>query len=309
MKRANRTPVCASRTPPRLSIHNPKKGHNTNYLNVSKESAAFWRVSINNPPLNLVDSRFIIDMHELMDAAEADPDLQVIVFESANPEYFLAHWDLTDDMSLMADQTGRSAGVRFPFHFMNMVVRLSKLPVLTITSLRGRARGAGSEFILATDMTFASRERTLIGQFEMSAMAPPGGGAPSRLARLIGRNRALEVLIGAEDFTGPQAELYGYVNRAIPDDELDAFVTAFANRVARFDRTSLIQLKQWVNEITLPEDRELQPQGDAFAEALSRPAFRSWVTEAFALGLQQPGELEENLAARVPLSRQPRSVT
>jgi enoyl-CoA hydratase/carnithine racemase len=276
-----------------------------NYLNVSKESAAFWRVSINNPPVNLVDSQFLIDMRELLDAAEADPDLMVIVFESANPEYFLAHWDLTDDMSLMADQPEPGTGLRFPFHFMDMVVRLSKLSALTITSLRGRARGAGSEFILATDITFASRERTLLGQFEMSAMAPPGGGSPSRLARLIGRNRALEVLIGAEDFTGPQAELYGYVNRAIPDDELDEFVTAFANRVARFDRTSLIQLKQWVNEITLPEDHELQPQGDAFAEALSRPAFKSWVTEAFALGLQKPGELEENLAARVPLSKQP----
>ena len=215
-----------------------------NYLNVSKESAAFWRVSINNPPVNLVDSRFLIDMRELVDAAEADPDLMVIVFESANPEYFLAHWDLTDDMSLMADQPQPVTGRKFPFPFMDMVVRLSKLPALTITSLRGRARGAGSEFILATDITFASRERTLLGQFEMSAMAPPGGGAPSRLARLIGRNRALEVLIGAEDFTGPQAELYGYVNRAIPDDELDEFVTAFANRVARFDRTSLIQLKQ-----------------------------------------------------------------
>lgn len=276
-----------------------------NYLNVSKESAAFWRVSINNPPVNLVDSRFLIDMRELVDAAEADPDLMVIVFESANPDYFLAHWDLTDDMSLMADQPQPVTGRKFPFPFMDMVVRLSKLSALTITSLRGRARGAGSEFILATDITFASRERTLLGQFEMSAMAPPGGGAPSRLARLIGRNRALEVLIGAEDFTGPQAELYGYVNRAIPDDELDEFVTAFANRVARFDRTSLIQLKQWVNEITLPEDHEFQPQGDAFGEALSRPAFQSWVTEAFALGLQKPGELEENLAARVPLSMQP----
>lgn len=277
-----------------------------NHLNVSKESAAFWRVSINNPPVNLVDSRFIIDMHELMDAAEVDPDLKVIVFESANPDYFLAHWDLTDDMSLLADQPAPVGGQKFPFGFMDMVMRLSKLPALTITSLRGRARGAGSEVILATDITFASRERTLIGQFEMSAMAPPGGASPSRLARLIGRNRALEVLIGAEDFTGPQAELYGYVNRAIPDDELNEFVTAFANRVARFDRTSLMQLKQWVNEITLPKDDELQPQGVAFAEALSRLAFQSWVTEAFALGLQKPGELEENLAARVPLRTQPR---
>ncbi|WP_314194664.1 enoyl-CoA hydratase/isomerase family protein [uncultured Arthrobacter sp.] len=276
-----------------------------NHLNVSKESAAFWRVSISNPPVNLVNSRFIIDMHELLDAAEADSDLKVIVFESANPDYFLAHWDLTDDMSLLADHPEPGAGPKFPFAFMDMVVRLSKLPALTITSLRGRARGAGSEFVLATDITFASRERTLIGQFEMTAMAPPGGGAPSRLARLIGRNRALEVLIGAEDFTGPQAELYGYVNRAVPDDELDEFVTAFANRVARFDRTSLIQLKQWVNEITLPEDNELQPQGEAFGEALSRPAFQNWVTEAFARGLQQPGELEENLGAKVPLSTQP----
>ena len=122
--------------------------------------------------------------------------------------------------------------------------------------------------------------------------------APARLARLVGRGRALEILIGGEDFDGELAERYGYVNRALPDAELDAFVTAFATRVSRFDRTSLVELKGWVDEVTLPEDAEFVPQGNAFGAALARPAFQAWVRKAFESGLQQPGDFEANLGAR-----------
>ncbi|GIF49185.1 enoyl-CoA hydratase [Asanoa ferruginea] len=265
-------------------------------LNVSKESPSFWRVSFDNPPVNLFDAQTIIETRALIDAAEKDPALTVIVFESANPDYFIAHWDLNEDLARLADQPPPVTG-QHPF--IDILVRLSKLPVLTISKIRGRARGAGSEFLLATDVRFASRERTLIGQFEMGAgSVPPGGGAPARLPRLVGRGRALEILAGADDFDGDLAERYGYVNRAVPDAELDDFVTAFANRVARADRATLAELKAWVDALTLPDEREYPPQAAAFAARLATPRVQSWAAATFAAGLQQPGDLEERLGTR-----------
>jgi enoyl-CoA hydratase/carnithine racemase len=239
-------------------------------LDITQESPSFWRVALNNPT--------------------------VIVFESSNPDYFIAHWDLTDDLAGLADQPPPVTG-QHPF--VDVMIRLSKLPVLTISKIRGRARGAGSEFLLATDVRFASRERTLIGQFEMGAgSVPPGGGAPARLPRLVGRGRALEILAGAEDFDGDLAERYGYVNRAVPDAELDAFVTAFATRVAGVDRATLAELKGWVDALTLPDNSEFPPQAAAFAARLGGPRYQSWSEHAFVAGLQQPGDLEERLGTR-----------
>ncbi|GIG88713.1 enoyl-CoA hydratase/isomerase family protein [Plantactinospora endophytica] len=265
-------------------------------VNLTKKSPSFWCVSLDNPPVNVFGAQMVIEMRALLDAAENDPELTVIVFESANPDYFIAHWDLADDLSALADQPPPVTGQQ---PFVDIMVRLSRLPVLTISKIRGRARGAGSEFLLATDIRFASRERTLIGQFEMGAgSVPPGGGAPARLPRLVGRGRALEILVGAEDFDGDLAERYGYVNRAVPDVQLDEFVTAFASRVATVDRSALADLKGWVNAITLPDDSEFPPQSDSFAARLGTPRYQNWAKSAFAAGLQQSGDLEERLGTR-----------
>ncbi|MEV4617392.1 enoyl-CoA hydratase/isomerase family protein [Asanoa sp. NPDC049573] len=263
---------------------------------ITHESPSFWRVAFDNPPVNVFGGAAIIELRALLDAAENDPELTVIVFESANPDYFIAHWDLTDDLARLADEPPPVTGQQ---PFVDMLIRLSKLSVLTISKLRGRARGAGSEFLLATDIRFASRERTLIGQFEMGAgSVPPGGGAPARLPRLVGRGRALEILVGAQDFDGDLAERYGYVNRAVPDADLDAFVTAFATRVSAFDRSSVAELKSWVDAITLPDNGEFPQQAAAFAAHLGGPRYQSWAAHAFEAGLQQPGDLEERLGAR-----------
>ncbi|GAA1840789.1 enoyl-CoA hydratase/isomerase family protein [Asanoa iriomotensis] len=262
-------------------------------INITKESPSFWRASFDNPPVNVFGAQMIIELRALLYAAENDPDLVVIVFESADPSYFIAHWDLADDLSALADQPPPVTGQQ---PFVDVMVRMSKLPVLTISKLRGRARGAGSEFLLATDIRFASRERTLIGQFEMGAgSVPPGGGAPARLPRLVGRGRALEILMGAQDFDGDLAERYGYVNRAVPDAELDDFVTAFASRVAAFDRKAVAEMKGWVDAVTLPDDSEFPAQSAAFAARLGGPRYRSWAEHAFAAGLQQSGDVEERL--------------
>lgn len=147
---------------------------------VTKPSASQWRVSFNNEPINLFGSQSILELRSIIEDAEQDENLNVILFESANPDYFIAHWDLTDDASaLPTGPTGHGA-------FMDAMIRLSRLPVITVSSIRGRARGAGSEFLLATDIRFASRERARIGQFEMSGGVVPGGGGIGRLTRLAG---------------------------------------------------------------------------------------------------------------------------
>ncbi|MEV0035634.1 enoyl-CoA hydratase/isomerase family protein [Streptomyces sp. NPDC050804] len=266
-----------------------------NHFTITKPSSSLWRVSFDNPPVNVFSSQTIIELRTLVDAAETDPDLTVILFESANPDYFCAHWDLTDDTSSLASEpppvTGQQA-------FVDVLIRLSKLPVISISAIRGRARGAGSEFLLATDIRFASRERALIGQFEMTTGVAPGGGAVSRLPRLVGRGRALEILAGAEDFDGDLAERYGYVNRSVPDAEFDEFINSFAHRVAGTDRGAVAEMKGWVNEMTLPDDQEFRPQSDAFFARVAGPEVSGWITRAFEQGLQQPGDLEERLGTR-----------
>jgi enoyl-CoA hydratase/carnithine racemase len=165
----------------------------------------------------------------------------------------------------------------------------------TNSSIRGRARGAGSEFVIATDIRFASREKAVVGQFEIGVGAIPGGAPASRLPALVGRGRALEILFGACDFDGDLAERYGYVNRALPDAELDGFVEAFAYRVSRFDIQTIRDIKRFVNLATLRPDAELAGQMNAFWAAVGRPAAGSALEQLFAAGLQQRSDVEYNL--------------
>ena len=170
---------------------------------------------------------------------------------------------------------------------------------MTISALRGRARGAGSEFALATDIRFASRERAVLGQFEVGFAAVPGGGPSTRLPGIVGRGRAFEILLGGEDFDGELAERYGYVNRAVPDAEFVGFVNAFAERVSRFDLLALADIKRFVNAASLPADDALTAEMDAFAEAVARPTTPSIIEQALEQGFQQRSNVELNLGAYV----------
>jgi len=176
---------------------------------------------------------------------------------------------------------------------------VGKSPAVTITALRGRARGAGSEFALATDIRFASRERAVLGQFEVGFAAVPGGGPSTRLPGIVGRGRAFEILLGGEDFNGELAERYGYVNRAVPDAEFVEFVDKFAERVSRFDLLALADIKRFVNAASLPADKALADEMDAFGQAAARPATRSVIEQAFEQGFQQRSDFELNLGAWV----------
>ncbi|HEV2174141.1 MAG TPA: enoyl-CoA hydratase/isomerase family protein [Nitrospira sp.] len=267
-----------------------------NRFTLNSPSPSLWRVTFNHPPINLIDYVMIRELGELLAQVERNQEPAVLVFDSADPDYFLAHYDIAADPSLVNSLPPGPTG----FHpWVDILVRLSKLPAVTISAIRGRARAAGSEFVLATDIRFASRERAVLGQPEVGFAAIPGGHPASRLPRLLGRGRALEILLGGEDFDGELAERYGYVNRAIPDDEFENFVDRFARRVSTFDRQALADIKHFVNNVSLPADEEFPPQMDAFWQAVARPAVQARVRKSLELGLQQRSDLELRLGESV----------
>lgn len=215
------------------------------HLSVDRPSSGYCRVTFDHPPINTVTATTIAELAELVGLIEQDPDLNVVVFDSANPDFYLAHYDGETDADRSAALRAR-ASVRSAW--IDLLVRLPRAPVLSIASIRGRARGAGSEFVLACDLRFASRENTLLGPFEVGSELVPGGGAMARLSRLVGRGRALEILLGADDLDGPRAEQYGYVNRVIADHELGDRIGELASRLARFDHDAIARTKSYVDQ-------------------------------------------------------------
>jgi enoyl-CoA hydratase/carnithine racemase len=266
------------------------------HLRVDRLSPSYCRVTFDHPPINTITATTVMELAELVGLIEQDPDLNVVVFDSANPDFFLAHYDTEHDpartAALPVGPTGMNA-------WIDLLVRLSRARVASIAQIRGRARGAGSEFILACDLRFAARENTLLGQFEVATGLVPGGGPMARLSRLVGRGRALEILLVADDLDGPRAELYGYVNRAIPDDRLDDEVAQIASRLARFDHDAIARTKSYVDRVTLPADSELPGALDDFFELFARPAQRAVYSRLDALGLNVDSDLERRLGRRV----------
>ncbi len=228
----------------------------TGPLRVIEETPAYWRVVFDYPPFNIVDGTLYESLQQLLGRMGSSSDLRVVVFESANPDFYLAHFDLTGKIGNILTAVGSSG---LPI-LMDTFVRLTKSPVVSIAKIRGCARGVSSEFVLACDMRFASRENTRLGQPEVAVGLHPGGGGTERLPHLVGRGRALEIIVGGNDFDGDTAERYGYVNRALPDAELDKFVETFARRIASFDRQAVAAAKKLVNQVSLPSsDRLLRP--------------------------------------------------
>ena len=178
-------------------------------------------------------------------------------------------------------------------------MRISRAPVVSIAMIRGRATGVGSELALASDIRFASREKAVLSQWEVGAALVPGGGPMARLPRLMGRGRALEVLLGANDIPGDLAELYGYVNRSLPDAELDGFVEALATRVASFDKDAIRETKRFVDVASLPPDVEIAPEWDAFLASVKRPAAQERISKLMQHGFHKPGDVETRLGHHV----------
>src|SRR5271155_3704955 len=242
---------------------------NTGKIRLVRHSVALWRVTFDLPPLNIFGPANIPQLEEVVSSLEADRDVKVVVFDSAVDGFFLTHYDF---LARPEDSTALPAGRTGLQPLPDMLVRISRAPVVSIAMIRGRATGVGSELALASDMRFASREKAVLSQWEVGAALVPGGGPMARLPRLIGRGRALEVLLGADDISGDLAERYGYVNRALPDAELDAFVEGLATRIATFDKDAIRETKRLADIASLPPDAEIAPEWDAFIASVQRPA-------------------------------------
>jgi enoyl-CoA hydratase/carnithine racemase len=266
------------------------------HLRIDRRSRGHCRVTFDHAPINTITATTVAELAELVGLIEQDADLNVVVFDSANPDFYLAHYDVENDpgrtAALGVGPTGLPA-------WTDVLVRLSRAPVVSVASIRGRARGAGSEFVLACDLRFASRENTLLGQFEVGIGLVPGGAPMARLARVAGRGRALEILLVADDLDGPRAAEYGYVNRVIADGRLDDEVDAMASRLARFDHDAIARTKSYVDRVTLPADDELSGPIADFRELFARPAQQAQWARLQELGLNTDSDIERSLGRRV----------
>jgi enoyl-CoA hydratase/carnithine racemase len=264
----------------------------TQQIRLQRHSSSYWRVTFDLPPLNIFGPETIPQFEKIIKSIESDEQVKVVVFDSAVEGFFLIHYNfhakLVDSTSLPPGPTGLQP-------LPDMLVRLSRAPVVSIVSIRGRATGVGSELALASDMRFASREKAILSQWEVGAGLVPGGGPMARLPRLIGRGRALEVLLGADDISGDLAERYGYVNRSLPDSELDGFVDALAKRIASFDKQAIAETKALVNIASLPPDAEIGLEWDAFIASVQRPASQERIKKLMERGFHKPGDAENRL--------------
>jgi enoyl-CoA hydratase/carnithine racemase len=265
-------------------------------IRLERRSPAHWCVTFDIPPLNIFGPQNMGPLTAIVAALETDKDVKVVVFESVIDGFFLTHYDFVakpeDTLSLPLGPTGLH-------QLPDALVRLSRAPVVSIAKIRGRATGVGSELALASDMRFGSREKALLSQWEVGCGLVPGGGPMARLPRLLGRGRALEVLLGADDIRGDVAELYGYINRALPDNELDGFVDALAGRIASFEKHAIAETKRLANQADLPSDAEIQPEWDAFMASLVRPATQARIKKLMERGFHKPGDVETRLGYHV----------
>lgn len=265
-------------------------------VRLSQVTSSHSRVELDNPPLNLMGPEFVLQIRDIVTALENDDRVKVVVFESAVDGFFLNHSDfLADPEHLTSIPQGPTGLEAWP----DVLVRLTRAPFISIALIRGRATGNGSELALACDLSFVSREKALLSQFEVGVGLVAGGGPMARLPRVMGRGRALEVLLGADDIGGADAERLGYVNRALPDAELDAYVDALVARIASFDSWAIGNTKRLVNEASLPPDVEIRAGWDAFIASSKRPAGQERIKALLEQGLQQPGDSENRLGFHI----------
>jgi enoyl-CoA hydratase/carnithine racemase len=238
--------------------------------------------------MNLLGPELVRDLVSLIQRAEADDAFQVLVFKSADPDYFISHVDVTriNEYRAEAAKLTGEASIALLFRY------LSASRLVTIAQIEGRVRAAGSEFVLACDMRFAARESAIFCQFEPAFGQIPGGGAAQHLARLMGRARALEVMLSAQDYDAELAERYGWINRALPADALGDFVRSLAHRIARFPASGHVAVKERVNAIALAPVEDFRRDSDLFGESVRNPEAQSRIRAAMMRGFQtRDGEM------------------
>src|SRR5690348_2521112 len=239
----------------------PQRSHLSQFK-IERADPGLWTVTFSNPPINMFVPSTIVELGSLITAIEADSSLMVVIFQSANPDFFVAHLGV-------AKAAERPETLDL---WRDFVLRLSSAPVVSIAKIRGRTRGIGNEFVLACDMRFAGRQSAQFAQPEIGVGLVPGGGALEWLPRLVGRSRALEIVLSGDDFDADIAERYGWVNRALDDNDLDSFLDSLARRLASFDRETVGLAKAQLNRFGTPTAAELQSSNDMIFSLLAGPS-------------------------------------
>jgi enoyl-CoA hydratase/carnithine racemase len=265
-------------------------------LRVVEPRPGHVRVTFDSPPINLFDPDVFAQLRLLVDEWERRADLRVVVFDSADPDYWISHLDV-HRLDEVPDGPGAAKLADEWHHF---VTRLARLPVITIAMIRGRARGIGNEFALACDMRFASREKALLAQPEVGFGVVPGGGGLDWLPALVGRSRAIEIVTSADDYDADTAERYGWINRAVPDDQLDATVDALANRIAAWDPQALADAKRVINErVPPPSEGDLLESFSVILAAVARPGAQARLRAMEELGWGSRSDVERDHPAHL----------
>ena len=259
-------------------------------FNTDRTHPGLWTITFSNPPINMFVPTTIVELGALMTDLEADPSVKVVVFQSANPDFFIAHLDV-----VKAAERPEVLGL-----WRDFVLRLSSTPVVSIAKIRGRTRGIGNEFVLACDMRFASRQNALFGNPEVGTGLIPGGGALEWLPRLVGRSRALEIVLSADDFDADIAERYGWVNRALDDDGLNSFVDTLVRRLASFDREVLAAAKAQINRFGTPTATELQSSNDMIFPMLTWSSAQARFAKIRNIGYGVRSDFELNFGRYLP---------
>ena len=259
-------------------------------FNIDRTHPGRWTITFSNPPINMFIPTTIVELGALMTDLEADSSVKVVVFQSANPDFFIAHLDV-----VKAAEQPEVLGL-----WRDFVLRLSSEPVVSIAKIRGRTRGIGNEFVLACDMRFASRQNALFGNPEVGTGLIPGGGALEWLPRLVGRSRALEIVLSADDFDADIAERYGWVNRALDDDGLDSFVDTLVRRLASFDREVLAAAKAQINRFGTPTATELQSSNDMILPMLTWSSAQARFAKIRNIGYGVRSDFELNFGRYLP---------
>jgi enoyl-CoA hydratase/carnithine racemase len=270
-------------------------------IHFERTSPQVAKITFANPPVNLIVGESVLRLTEIVEKLATDPDIQVVVFDSATPDFFYNHFDLAATADFPASEDEDTVPV-----WTDLVLKLSKAPYITIAAIRGRTRGGGNELALALDLRYASREKAVFGQPEVGSGLLPGGGGTERLPRTVGRDRALEVILTSDDYDADTAERWGWITRALPDGELDAFVDTIAARLASFDRTSLASAKAQINRASLPPDADLVAAYGEFAHSLTLPGFLTRAAGAQAVVEQAGIDFEYRLGHYIGLANQQR---
>jgi enoyl-CoA hydratase/carnithine racemase len=257
-------------------------------INVTGEGAVLF-AAIAAPPMNLLGPQLVRDLVSLIQQVESDNAVKVVVFKSADPDYFISHVDVTRIKEYREEAAKLVGEASIGLLFRH----LSASRLISIAQIEGRARGAGSEFVLACDMRFAARESAILGQPEVATGVSPGAGGIQHLARLMGRARALEVILSAQDYDAELAERYGWINRAMPADALGQYVRSLAHRIASFPPAGLATVKQRVDAISLAAVEEFRRDSDLFGEAARSPEAQARIQTAMKRGFQtREGEMD-----------------